>query len=224
MLADYFETSEDEAMGRVEEFEAAVKKQFIDEPGQMRLLIVVDKLLTGFDAPSATYLYIDKKMQDHGLFQAICRVNRLDGDDKDYGYIVDYRDLFKSLEKAIDDYTTGAFEGYDKQDIEGLLSDRIDKAREDLEDALERIRALCEPVLPPKGTDQYRAYFVAREAGNAQEIKDNEPKRVELYKAVAGVTRSFANIANDMSAAGYSLPTSRRSRRRSRTTATCGQR
>ncbi|WP_248104645.1 type I restriction endonuclease subunit R [Micrococcus luteus] len=204
MLADYFETSEDEAMGRVEEFEAAVKKQFIDEPGQMRLLIVVDKLLTGFDAPSATYLYIDKKMQDHGLFQAICRVNRLDGDDKDYGYIVDYRDLFKSLEKAIDDYTTGAFEGYDKQDIEGLLSDRINKAREDLEDALERIRALCEPVLPPKGTDQYRAHFVAREAGNAQEIKDNEPKRVELYKAVAGVTRAFANIANDMSAAGYS--------------------
>ncbi|GGD30259.1 restriction endonuclease subunit R [Microbacterium faecale] len=204
MLADYFDASEDEAMGRVEEFEAAVKKQFIDEPGQMRLLIVVDKLLTGFDAPSATYLYIDKKMQDHGLFQAICRVNRLDGDDKDYGYIVDYRDLFKSLEKAIDDYTAGAFEGYDKQDIEGLLSDRIDKAREDLEDALERIRALCEPVLPPKGTDQYRAYFVAREAGNAQEIKDNEPKRVELYKAVSGVTRAFANIANDMSAAGYS--------------------
>ena len=63
----------------------------------MRLLIVVDKLLTGFDAPPATYLYIDKKMRDHGLFQAICRVNRLDGDDKDYGYIVDYRDLFNSL-------------------------------------------------------------------------------------------------------------------------------
>ncbi len=55
----------------------------------MRLLIVVDKLLTGFDAPSATYLYIDKQMRDHGLFQAICRVNRLDGDDKEYGYIVD---------------------------------------------------------------------------------------------------------------------------------------
>ena len=74
------------------------KKKFIDEPGQMKLLIVVDKLLTGFDAPSATYLYIDKQMRDHGLFQAICRVNRLDGDDKEYGYIVDYKDLFKSLE------------------------------------------------------------------------------------------------------------------------------
>ncbi|TMP77123.1 restriction endonuclease subunit R, partial [Pseudoalteromonas phenolica] len=74
MLADYFEQSEDEAAKRVEEFEKAVKKRFIEEPGQMRLLIVVDKLLTGFDAPSATYLYIDKKMADHNLFQAICRV------------------------------------------------------------------------------------------------------------------------------------------------------
>jgi len=204
MLADYFDESEDAAMGRVEEFETAVKKQFVEEPGQMRLLIVVDKLLTGFDAPSATYLYIDKKMQDHGLFQAICRVNRLDGDDKDYGYIVDYRDLFNSMESAILDYTSGALEGYGKQDIEGLLSDRIEKAQEDLEDALERIRALCEPVLPPKGTDQYRAYFVATEAGNTAQIKANEPKRVELYKAVSAVTRAFSNLANDMTEVGYS--------------------
>lgn len=204
MLADYFDESEDAAMGRVEEFESAVKKQFIEEPGQMRLLIVVDKLLTGFDAPSATYLYIDKKMQDHGLFQAICRVNRLDGDDKDYGYIVDYRDLFNSLESAINDYTSGALEGYEKTDIEGLLSDRIEKARDDLDDALERIRALCEPVLPPKGTDQYRAYFVAVQAGDAAQIKANEPKRVELYKAVSAVVRAFANLANDMAEAGFS--------------------
>ncbi|NKT20915.1 HsdR family type I site-specific deoxyribonuclease, partial [Rhodococcus hoagii] len=108
MLADYFDEPEDTAVGKVEEFERAVKRQFIEHPGQMRLLIVVDKLLTGFDAPSATYLYIDKKMQNHGLFQAICRVNRLDGDDKDYGYIVDYQDLFNSLETAITDYTSGA--------------------------------------------------------------------------------------------------------------------
>ena len=97
MLADHFDEPADTAMNKVEQFEKEVKKQFVNEPGQMRLLIVVDKLLTGFDAPPATYLYIDKKMRDHGLFQAICRVNRLDGDDKDYGYIVDYRDLFNSL-------------------------------------------------------------------------------------------------------------------------------
>jgi type I restriction enzyme R subunit len=171
----------------------------------MRLLIVVDKLLTGFDAPSATYLYIDKKMQDHGLFQAICRVNRLDGEDKDYGYIVDYRDLFNSLESAITDYTGGALDGYDKKDIEGLLSDRIEKAREDLDQALEQIRALCEPVEPPKGTLQYQKFFCAAEQGNAEQLKANEPKRVELYKAVTALVRTYGNLANEMEAAGYSV-------------------
>lgn len=204
MLADHFGEPEDTAVGKVEEFEKAVKKQFVENPGQMRLLIVVDKLLTGFDAPSATYLYIDKKMRDHGLFQAICRVNRLDGDGKDYGYIIDYQDLFNSLEDAITDYTSGALDGYEKKDIEGLLSDRIEKAREDLDDALERVRALVEPVAPPKNTLQYQQYFCAMEQGNAEQLKANEPKRVELYKAVAAVTRAFANLANEMTEAGYS--------------------
>ncbi|GAB3138480.1 HsdR family type I site-specific deoxyribonuclease [Micromonospora sonneratiae] len=204
MLADHFNEAADKAMAKVEQFEKDVKDRFIDHPGQMRLLIVVDKLLTGFDAPSATYLYIDKKMQDHGLFQAICRVNRLDGDDKDYGYIVDYRDLFNSLESAITDYTGGALEGYEKKDIEGLLSDRVEKAREDLDGALEKIRALCEPVEPPKNTLQYQQYFCAREQGNAEQLKSNEPKRVALYKAVAAVTRAYGNLANEMNAAGYS--------------------
>src|SRR5204863_5781328 len=113
-----------------EKFEEEVKKKFVEEPGQMKLLIVVDKLLTGFDAPPATYLYIDKQMHDHGLFQAICRVNRLDGDDTDYGYVVDYKDLFKSLEGAVKDYTSGALEGHDKEDVAGLLKDRLQKSRE----------------------------------------------------------------------------------------------
>jgi hypothetical protein len=84
MLADWCGEPPETAVGKVEKFEKEVKKKFVDEPGQMKLLIVVDKLLTGFDAPSATYLYIDKQMRDHGLFQAICRVNRLDGESKDY--------------------------------------------------------------------------------------------------------------------------------------------
>src|SRR5690554_4959545 len=159
MLADYFEQPEDKAANRVEEFEKEVKKQFIDEPGQMRLLIVVDKLLTGFDAPSATYLYIDKQMADHNLFQAICRVNRLDGDDKEYGYIIDYKDLFRSLDKAISDYTQGAFDGYDKEDVAGLLKDRLEQAKLDLDNALEMVRALCEPVKAPRNTEDYIYYF-----------------------------------------------------------------
>lgn len=203
MLADHFNESPDVAAIKVELFEKQVKERFLEHPGQMRLLIVVDKLLTGFDAPSATYLYIDKKMQDHGLFQAICRVNRLDGDDKDYGYIVDYRDLFNSLNKAITDYTGEALDGYEKDDIDGLLTDRIDKAREDLDEALERIRALCEPVEPPKNTLQYQHYFCAKDQGNPEQLKANEPKRVELYKAVAALTRTYGNLANEMDEAGY---------------------
>jgi len=204
MLAGYFDEPADQAVLKIEKFEKDVKRKFVDEPGQMRLLIVVDKLLVGFDAPSATYLYIDKKMQNHGLFQAICRVNRLDGDDKKYGFIVDYRDLFNSLEDAITDYTSGALDGYDKKDIEGLLKDRTKQARKDLDEALESIRALCEPVAPQKETLQYQHYFCAAEAGNMDQLKLNEPKRVELYKSVSGLVRTYAELANDMIKAGYS--------------------
>jgi type I restriction enzyme R subunit len=204
MLAEHFNEPADVAMSKIEKFEQDVKERFVHEPGQMRLLIVVDKLLTGFDAPPATYLYIDKAMRDHGLFQAICRVNRLDGEDKDYGYIVDYRDLFNSLRKAIGDYTSGALDGYEKEDVEGLLSNRIETGRKNLDEALERVRAICEPVVSPRGTLQYQQYFCASEPGNAEQIKDNERKRVGLYKAVAAVVRAHGNLANEMSDAGYS--------------------
>lgn len=185
-----------------EDFERDTKKKFIKQPGQMQLLIVVDKLLTGFDAPPATYLYIDKNMQDHGLFQAICRVNRLDGEDKEYGYIIDYRDLFKKLEQAVTDYTTGAFEGFDKEDVLGLLKDRIEEGRRDLEEALETVRALCEPVAPPKDSAAYIRYFCG-DVENPYALKENEIKRVKLYKSVSHLLRMYADIANDMDKAGF---------------------
>jgi len=188
----------------VETFEKEVKQKFVNEPGQMRLLIVVDKLLTGFDAPAATYLYIDKKMRDHGLFQAICRVNRLDGDDKDYGYIVDYKDLFKSLERSIADYTSEALDGYDKEDVAGLLSDRLVKAHERLEEAREAIKVLCEPVAAPKDTLAYIRYFCAKDTADKTALRENEFKRVALYKLTASLIRAFANLANELEEAGYS--------------------
>ncbi|MCW5678332.1 MAG: HsdR family type I site-specific deoxyribonuclease [Xanthobacteraceae bacterium] len=187
-----------------DEFEKQAKKNFIDEPGQMKLLIVVDKLLTGFDAPSATYLYIDKQMRDHGLFQAICRVNRLDGDDKEYGYIVDYKDLFKCLEKSITDYTSGALDGYDPEDVQGLLTDRLEKASERLEEAREAIKALCEPVEKPRDTAAYIRYFCGNDASDKEALKENEPKRLTLYKLAAAYLRAYANIAGEMEDAGYS--------------------
>jgi type I restriction enzyme R subunit len=191
-----------------EAFEKEVKKKFVEEPGQMRLLIVVDKLLTGFDAPSATYLYIDKQMHNHGLFQAICRVNRLDGNDKDYGYIIDYQDLFKSLERSILDYTSEALSGYDKDDIKGLLSDRIEKGREDLETAREQIKSLCESVPAPARAEDYIAYFCG-DTLKPDELQNNEPKRLALYKFSNALIRAYSNLANDMGEAGYSLEESK---------------
>lgn len=204
MLAEWFKESAEAAVARVEEFEKAVKKKFIDEPGQMKLLIVVDKLLTGFDAPPATYLFIDRQMRDHGLFQAICRVNRLDGEDKGYGYIVDYKDLFRSLEGAVHDYTSGALDGFDHEDVAGLLEDRLTRARERLEECRETVKALCEAVEPPRDSGAYLRYFCAKESGSAAELKANEPLRLALYKHVAAFVRAYADLANELPQAGYS--------------------
>ena len=187
----------------VEDFEKRAKKTFVKNPAQMKLLIVVDKLLTGFDAPPASYLYIDKSMRNHGLFQAICRVNRLDGVDKEYGYIIDYKDLFKNLESAVDDYTSEAFEDYDKEDIEGLLSNRLEKAKERLEETLELVKALCEPV-KGRATEEYLKFFCG-DTSNKEILKRNEAKRLDLYKYVASLIRAFANIAPEITdIAGYS--------------------
>lgn len=172
----------------VEDLEREAKKKFIKDPGQMKLLIVVDKLLTGFDAPPATYLYIDKSMRDHGLFQAICRVNRLDGEDKEYGYVIDYKDLFKSLEGAVNNYTSEAFEDYDKDDIEGLLTNRLNKAKENLEETLELVKALCEPVTP-KESKAYIKFFCGN-TEDKEELKKNEAKRLDLYKYTASLIRA----------------------------------
>ena len=165
---------------------------------------MVDKLLTGFDAPPATYLYIDKHLQDHGLFQAVCRVNRLDGADKEYGYVIDYKDLFRSLEQAVKDYTGEALGGYDKADIEGLLKDRLQQGRERMEEAREAVKALCEPVEPPRDTAAYMRYFCSEESGNEEQLKANEPKRIKLYALVAAFARAYASLANEMREAGYS--------------------
>jgi hypothetical protein len=198
-----------------------VKKKFIDEPGQMKLLIVVDKLLTGFDAPPATYLYIDKQMRDHGLFQAICRVNRLDGDDKEYGYIVDYKDLFKRIEGAVQDYTSGALDGYDKEDVAGLLEDRSRRPRGRLEEALEAVRALCEPVEPPRDDPAFYATSPRRSTATPTQLKANEPQRLALYKLVGRAGAGVREPGRRDDEAGYSEAEAAGIKARSRSTRTC---
>ena len=201
MLKDYGFTD-------AESFEKFAKKKFKDEPANMQLLIVVDKLLTGFDAIHCTYLYIDKQMQDHGLFQAICRTNRLGKEEendpyyKEFGYIIDYKNLLENLNKSISDYTSDAFDAFDAEDVKGLLTDRLVKAKERLEDAIEALHQLCLDVPAPKQLEQHYHYFCG-DPTNKDDLKDNEEKRLTFYKLVVALIRAYNNIAPEIIEAGY---------------------
>ena len=105
--------------GSEEEYLKHVKDEFI-YGDEIDLLIVVDKLLTGFDAPRASTLYIDKQLKEHNLLQAIARVNRL-YDGKDYGYIIDYRGLLGELDQALTSYAS--LSGFDPEDLSGAVID-----------------------------------------------------------------------------------------------------
>ncbi|MFI8714527.1 type I restriction endonuclease subunit R [Brevibacillus brevis] len=109
--------------GDDESYEDAIKEDFIDGD-EIELLIVVEKLLTGFDAPRATVLYIDKPMKEHTLLQAIARVNRL-YDGKDYGFIIDYRGLLDRLDQALEMYSGAGLENFDPKDLQGAIYDVI---------------------------------------------------------------------------------------------------
>jgi len=188
---------------KTESYEDSAKRLFTKEPANMKLLVVVDKLLTGFDVPPCTYLYIDKSMQDHGLFQAICRTNRLDGDDKDFGYIVDYKDLFKKVENAIAVYTSELDRSTGGAAPDVLLQDRLKKGKERLDTAIEALVLLCEPVEPPKGEWEHICYF----CGNSEipsDLQEREPQRAALYKGCVAMVRAYANIADELDRAGYS--------------------
>ena len=189
---------------KTEVYEDAVKTRFVKEPAAMRLLVVVDKLLTGFDAPPCTYLYIDKSMQDHGLFQAICRTNRLDGEDKEFGFIVDYKDLFRKVESAIAVYSSELDRAPGEEDPQVLLKDRLAAGRTRLDDSLEVLERLCEDVAPPMGELEHIRYFCGN-VENPVDLAQAEPRRVALYQAVAALVRAYANIADELPGAGYTV-------------------
>lgn len=109
--------------GVQDEYEESIKDEFVNGD-EIDLLIVVDMLLTGFDAPRATVLYVDKPMKEHTLLQAIARVNRL-YEGKDFGFIVDYRGLLEKLDEAMDMYSGAGLENFDPEDLKGALYDVI---------------------------------------------------------------------------------------------------
>lgn len=187
------------------QYEDEAKRRFIEEPANMKLLIVVSKLLTGFDAPSCTYIYLDNELRDHNLFQAICRTNRLDGDDKDYGHIVDFKELFGEVQEAIavyssDELDTDPGNGGDNN---VHLKDWLDEGKKKLDEAREALRYLCEPVPLPREVEQFLHYFCGA-AANPNALNETEALRVAFYKAVAVFVRAYAAIAQDLTEAGYS--------------------
>jgi len=186
------------------QYEDEAKRRFIDEPANMKLLIVVSKLLTGFDAPSCTYIYLDNELRDHNLFQAICRTNRLDGDDKDYGHIVDFKELFGEVQEAIAVYNSDELdpEPGNGGDNNIHLKNWLAEGRKKLEEAREALRYLCEPVPLPREVEQFLHYFCG-EAANPNALNETEALRVSFYKAAALFARAYADLAQNLIEAGY---------------------
>ena len=188
-----------------EKYETEMRRRFIEEPANLKLLIVVSKLLTGFDAPSCTYIYLDNELRDHNLFQAICRTNRLDGDDKDYGHIVDLKKLFGDVQQAIAVYSS------DELDIDQgnggdnnvHLKNWLEEGKKQLDQAREALGYLCQPVPLPREVEQYLHYFCG-DAANANALLETEALRVSFYKAVAIFARAYADLAQNLTEAGYS--------------------
>jgi type I restriction enzyme R subunit len=189
----------------IKQYEDEAKRRFIEEPANMKLLIVVSKLLTGFDAPSCTYVYLDNELRDHTLFQAICRTNRLDGDDKDYGHIVDFKELFGEVQEAIAVYSSEELDIDGGSDTENnvRLKDWLAEGRRALDEAREALRYLCEPVAPPRELEQFLHFFCG-DAAHPGALNETEALRVSFYRAVAVLVRAFAAIAQNLTEAGYS--------------------
>jgi type I restriction enzyme R subunit len=187
------------------QYEDEVKRRFIEEPANLKLLIVVSKLLTGFDAPSCTYIYLDSELRDHNLFQAICRTNRLDGDDKTYGHIVDFKELFGQVQEAVAIYSSDELDtdpGYGG-DNNVHLKDWLSEGRTRLDATLEAMRYLCEPVPLPREVEQFLHYFCG-DAANPNALAETEQLRITFYKAAAELARAFSAIAQNLGEVGYS--------------------
>lgn len=144
--------------GDEESFLESVKGKFIDSD-EIELLIVVDKLLTGFDAPCAAVLYIDKELKEHNLLQAIARVNRL-SEGKEYGFIVDYRGLLGNLDKALTSY--GALAGFDEEDLTGAVID-IKAEIAKVKTFYSHLQDLFKPVVNKNDQESYQVFLADEE-------------------------------------------------------------
>lgn len=160
--------------GDLDDYETKIKDEFC-EGDDVEILIVVDKLLTGFDAPTAVGLYVDKELKEHKLLQAIARVNRL-YEGKDYGYIIDYRGLLGNLDKALTSYSS--LEGFDEDDIKGAVKD-IKKELDNLKTTYSQLKDLFNSIKNKDDKEEYEVFL------------GDESRRLDFYERLKNYAKSL---------------------------------
>ncbi len=170
--------------GDADTYEDKIKSDFID--GEIDILIVCSKLLTGFDAPLCQVLYIDKELKEHGLLQAIARTNRL-MDGKEYGLIVDYRGLIEKLDTAMNMYSGAGLENFDSEDLKGTITDVV-SAVGALRESYSRIIELFISVKNKDDEEELETY-----------LADNK-KREDFYNYLCIFGRNLNIVLNSQSA------------------------
>ena len=166
--------------GDADRYEEAMKNKFCD--GEIDILIVCSKLLTGFDASICQVLYIDKELKEHGLLQAIARTNRLH-EGKDYGLIVDYRGLIEKLDAAMDMYSGAGLENFDSGDLKGVVVDVL-SAVGDLRNAYSQLVELFAPVADIDDSEAVEVFLAA------------EKLREDFYNRLCAFGRALNLVLN----------------------------
>ena len=170
--------------GDADAYEDSVKNRFVD--GEIDILIVCSKLLTGFDAPRCQVLYIDKELKEHGLLQAIARTNRL-YDGKDYGLIVDYRGLIQKLDDAMNMYSGAGLENFEAGDLKGAIVDII-SAVGNLRQSYTRLEDLFVSIKNKNDVEEIEVFLA------------DEKIRNEFYELLCQFGKELAIVLNSESA------------------------
>ena len=166
--------------GDADTYEEAIKNQFC--AGDIDILIVCSKLLTGFDAPICQVLYIDKELKEHGLLQAIARTNRL-YEGKDYGLIVDYRGLIEKLDAAMDLYSGAGLENFDGRDLKGVVVD-VMSCVGGLRDAYTRLAELFAGLKNPRDIEEVEVFLA------------DDKKRESFYQLLCTFGKALSLVLN----------------------------
>lgn len=162
-----------------DEYETDAIERFKDASNEVELIIVVSKLLTGFDAPRNTVLYLAKPLVEHNLLQAIARVNRL-FEGKEFGYIIDYVGILGKLDEALTQYS--AFEGFEEDDLKGTVLD----IKSEIRKVSGRLADLWDIF---KGVDKKDLEALERHLG-PKDIRDNFYQKLSSYARILQVALS----------------------------------